>query len=153
MSFYKLRFQSRQYLILLGTVHYFYRRGAVRTRGQAPWTSANTSLIDCPSHNSKWTDTHAFKRVQRRGGSGGGAAAPSPFLMTRGEWALGGIFQLVEAWSLWWKWYKLRILYEIMWILPSETGFLGFLKHENPWASGGSAPWKPPVPRSNLWWK
>ena len=28
-------------------------------QGAAPWTSANTSLTDCPSHNSKWNDAHA----------------------------------------------------------------------------------------------
>ena len=29
-------------------------------RGPAPWTPANTSLTDCPSHSSKWNDAHAY---------------------------------------------------------------------------------------------
>ena len=64
------------------------------------------------------------KRVQREW------KGPSPiFDNSWGKRATRGNLQLVEAWSLWWKWYKLKILYEIMLILPSETGFLGLLKH------------------------
>ena len=49
------------------------------------------------------------------------------FLMTVGEKSHSGNLKLVEAWNLWWKWYKLRNHYKIMWILPSEKrAFLGF---------------------------
>ena len=36
-------------------------RGTLTTPaiGQAPWTPVNTSITDCPSHNSKWNDAHA----------------------------------------------------------------------------------------------
>ena len=64
-----------------------------------------------------------------KGGKEGGRTASLIFDDSRGKWASRGNLKLVEAWNIWWKWYKLRIHYKIMWILPSGMGFLGLLKH------------------------
>ena len=40
-------------------------------RVPAPWTPANTSLTDCPSHNSKLNDAHACEKVCAKGGGRG----------------------------------------------------------------------------------
>ena len=46
-------FMPNEWTIFLG-------KGALQPhQGATPWTLANTSLTDCPSHNSKWNDAHA----------------------------------------------------------------------------------------------
>ena len=56
-------------------------------QGASPWTPANTLLTDCPSHNSIWNDTHAFKHAK---------GAPPFFWWQSGKWATRGI-------KNWWK--------------------------------------------------
>ena len=100
--------------------------------GQPP---ANTSITDCLQNGM--TPMHILVSVRKGGGEG------SPiFDDSRGTWATWGNSKLVEAWYLWWKWYKLRIHYEIcnftLW-----NGFTWAFKTLKPWASRGSAPWTP----------
>ena len=79
------------------------------------------------AHRRSFQNGMTPKRAQR--GRESGRTASLIFDDSRGKWASRGNFKLVEAWNIWWKWYKLKIHYEIMWILPSGTGFPGLLKH------------------------
>ena len=86
--------------------------------GQPPgplWTPRSQTVL--PTIQNGMTPMHKHAK-----------GAPPLFLMTVGEMSHSGELKLVEAWNLWWKWYKLRIHYKIMWILPSETGFPGLFK-------------------------
>ena len=70
----------------------------------APWTPANTSLTDYPSH----------KHAQRLDDS-------------RGKWATRGNLKLVEAWKLWWKWYTNgEFIMKLCEFYPLKQVFLGF---------------------------
>ena len=74
--------------------------------------------------------------------------APPLFFMTVGEMSHSGEL----TYSNWWKhgisggnakWYKLRIHYKIMWILPSETGFPGPFQTLKPMSFRGLHPLDP----------
>ena len=67
--------------------------------------------------------------TQRGRGCGVGAAAIPPiFWWQSGEMSHSGEFTIVtvEAWNLWWKWYKLRIYYKVMCTLGGNRFSLTF---------------------------
>ena len=96
---------------------------AIPTRGPAPGPMRTPrSQTVLPTIQMEWRPCISM----RKWGGGAGGLRPFPhFYDSRGKWARGNL-QLVEAWNRWWKWYKLRIHHEIMWILPSKRVFLDF---------------------------
>ena len=123
-------------------------------RGPAPWTPANTSLTDCPSHNSKWNCVHACISVRMR--EGRRATPPSHFWWQLEEMShLGNLKLLVEAWNLWWKWCAQ--IENSLWNYVNFTlgnGFSWAFKTLKPLSFRGlNPPPGPPVPWWNLWWK
>ena len=132
--------------LLLGTVHYFHRSGAGMDgswffwwaeMGGGPelfwWDEGGSSVcffflfffcsseflcLSFPQFKMEWRPCI----IVRKGGEWEGCGPFPHFWWQSGEMSHSGD-QLLEVWNLWWKWYKLRIHYEIMWILPLETGF------------------------------